>query len=244
MTTKKKLKKKERSPHLHVEGMPDLEAPPKPMLRVLAAGFVATFLCMVLFGIIAMDMMDGTIQPFDDYIRATVHAQSSPAATPFMRLFTFLGSTPFISLMTVAVSYMFWKTGRTHRSVLMMITVAGAALMMLGLKYSFHRPRPEPFFDTALPPFDSFPSGHSLVSFCFYAALAALTAANEDSKKKRILIWTCCIALVTMIGLSRIYLGVHWPTDVISAYLAATVWVATVAFAYRHWKHRRTQLKH
>jgi undecaprenyl-diphosphatase len=125
----------------------------------------------------------------------------------------------------------------------MAITIIGATILMLVLKYSFHRTRPEPFFDTPLPPFDSFPSGHSMVSFCFYAALAALTAANEDRRKKRVMIWGCCAALVTMIGISRVYLGVHWPTDVISAYLAATVWVCTVAIVYHRWKHRKSKRK-
>jgi undecaprenyl-diphosphatase len=231
------LKKK----HTARDQSPALDAPPRKTIIILIAGFIASVAGLLAFSEIAEHVVSGATQAFDDAVRAAVHAQSSPAATPFMRLFTFLGSTPFISICTIAIFAMFWRSGRKHRAVLFAITIIGATLLMLVLKYSFHRPRPEPFFNTPLPPFDSFPSGHSMVSFCFYTALAALTAANEDRKKKRILIWGCCLGLVTMIGLSRIYLGVHWPTDVICAYLAATVWVCAVAFAYHVWKHKKAQ---
>jgi undecaprenyl-diphosphatase len=220
-----------------------IEAMPQNALLTLLAGFLAAVVSLLLFADIAEDMLEGSTKHFDAIVRGAVHAQSSPFVTPFMQLFTFLGSTLFIAIATAASSIMFWRTGRKHRCVLMLITVIGAAILMLVLKYSFHRPRPEPFFDTPLPPFNSFPSGHSMVSFCFYAALAALSAANEDSRKKRIAIWAVSLALVSMIGLSRIYLGVHWPTDVLSAYLAAAVWVTSVAFAYHGWKHRQHKKK-
>lgn len=213
-----------------------IEKMPRKTVHILAAGFIASVAALLVFGLIAENVVEGETLQFDNMVRMAVHAQASVALTPLMRLFTFLGSTPFIATSTIALIVMFWRTDRKHRAVLMGITITGATLLMLVLKYSFHRTRPEPFFDTPLPPFDSFPSGHSMVSFCFYAALAALTAAHEDSRAKRLLIWGTCGGLVTMIGLSRIYLGVHWPTDVISAYLAATVWVSTVTIAYHRWK--------
>ena len=231
-------KKKPKQP---LAGLPAIEPLPRRTIQILAAGFIASVASLLLFGAIAEDVVEGETLRFDNAVRAAVHGQASDMLTPLMRLFTFLGSTPFISICTILLVWMFWRTDRKHRAVLMTITIVGATILMLILKYSFHRTRPEPFFNTPLPPFDSFPSGHSMVSFCFYAALAALTAANEDNKRKRILIWACCVGLVTMIGLSRIYLGVHWPTDVISAYLAATVWVCTVTIAYHRWKHRKSR---
>lgn len=218
-----------------------LEAPSRKTVVILIGGFIASIICLLLFGYIADEMLEGATKGFDNAVRAAVHAQSSIVATPFMQLFTFLGSTLFIALATLGTSTMLWRTDRRHRAVLMLITVIGAAILMLVLKYSFHRARPEPFFNTPLPPFNSFPSGHSMVSFCFYAALAALTAANEDRKRKRVAIWFICMSLVGMIGLSRIYLGVHWPTDVLSAYLAAAVWVSAVAMAYHAWKHQKSR---
>jgi undecaprenyl-diphosphatase len=84
-----------------------------------------------------------------------------------------------------------------------------------------------PFFG-AVPQTYSFPSGHSLFSFCFYGVLAGLITARIESRPLRILIWILAATLVFSIGLSRIYLGVHYPSDVLGGYLAGTIWVSTM----------------
>jgi undecaprenyl-diphosphatase len=98
--------------------------------------------------------------------------------------------------------------------------MAGAVALENGLKYAFHRARPEPFFAMA-PETYSFPSGHALFSTCFYGALAGLLAANVKGASLRAAIWVAAGMLVLAIGLSRVYLGVHYPTDVIGGYLVA-----------------------
>ena len=85
-----------------------------------------------------------------------------------------------------------------------------------------------PMSFTDLPRTYSFPSGHSLFSFCFYGVLAGLLTRRIASRIGRILIWTFAALLVAAIGLSRIYLGVHYPSDVIAGYLAASLWVSTL----------------
>jgi len=97
----------------------------------------------------------------------------------------------------------------------------------LSLKYAFHRHRPTPFF-VSVPHTYSFPSGHSLFSFCFYGVLAGLLTRRLKSTVARVLIWICAALLISAIGLSRIYLGVHYPSDVIAGYLAASLWVSTL----------------
>jgi undecaprenyl-diphosphatase len=97
----------------------------------------------------------------------------------------------------------------------------------LALKYIYHRTRPTAYFGMA-PHSYSFPSGHALCSFCFYGVMAGLLNARIKSLAWRLLIWLAAVALVIAIGLSRIYLGVHYPSDVVAGYLAATVWVGTV----------------
>jgi hypothetical protein len=104
----------------------------------------------------------------------------------------------------------------------MVVTILGALVLDLSLKYAFHRPRPVPFFVPA-PYTYSFPSGHSLFSFCFYGVLAGLLTRRIRSRRWRVLIWTLAALLVATIGLSRVYLGVHYPSDVIAGYLAFTL---------------------
>jgi len=114
-----------------------------------------------------------------------------------------------------------------REAVWMAVTILGAVVLDLSLKYAFHRPRPVPFF-VPVPYTYSFPSGHSLFSFCFYGVLAGLLAGRMQSRLGRILVWTLAALLVAAIGLSRIYLGVHYPSDVIAGYLAAALWVSTL----------------
>jgi undecaprenyl-diphosphatase len=70
-------------------------------------------------------------------------------------------------------------------------------------------------------------------SFCFYGVLAGLYSARIRSRSARILAWIVSAALIAGIGLSRIYLGVHYPTDVVAGYLAGAVWVSTLLFVDR-----------
>ena len=111
-------------------------------------------------------------------------------------------------------------------------------MLELTLKYAFHRPRPAPFFG-AVPHTYSFPSGHSLMSFCIYGVLAGLLSHRIRSAAVRIMVWILAAALVAAIGVSRIYLGMHYPSDVIAGYLAAAVWVSASLAADRVRKRKR-----
>jgi len=105
--------------------------------------------------------------------------------------------------------------------------MAGALVLDISLKYAFHRQRPTPFF-VPLPHTYSFPSGHALFSFCFYGVLAGLIADRVKSRAVEVCVWVAAALLIAAIGLSRIYLGVHYPTDVIAGYVAAAVWVSSM----------------
>ena len=107
------------------------------------------------------------------------------------------------------------------------IDSAGALALDMTLKYAYHRTRPIAYFGAA-PLSYSFPSGHALCSFCFYGVMAGLLSARIKSLAWRVAIWIAAAVLVIAIGLSRIYLGVHYPSDVLAGYLAAAVWVGTV----------------
>jgi undecaprenyl-diphosphatase len=115
---------------------------------------------------------------------------------------------------------------------LVAITMLGVAVLDVALKLAFHRPRPVAFFG-ATPNSYSFPSGHALGSLCFYGILAAILASLARGRGTKLCIWIAAVLLAGMIGLSRIYLGVHYPSDVIAGYCAAIVWVGAVGFLER-----------
>jgi undecaprenyl-diphosphatase len=76
-------------------------------------------------------------------------------------------------------------------------------------------------------------------SCCFYGVLAAIVAANTRSRRVRVAIWVVAATITLAVGTSRIYLGVHYPTDVLGGYTAGVVWVALVWTGYQVWRSRR-----
>ncbi len=209
--------------------LPELETAPKRNIILETAPLVSlgvAVLSLFLFAWIADGVAHDRTAGLDLAIRNQVHAYASPPVTRAMIFISFLGGdglTAAAILSVIAFLALHWR----RAALWMVVTILGAVVLDLSLKYAFHRPRPVPFF-VPVPYTYSFPSGHSLFSFCFYGVLAGLLAGRMQSRLGRILVWTLAAVLVAAIGLSRIYLGVHYPSDVIAGYLAAALWVSTL----------------
>jgi undecaprenyl-diphosphatase len=185
------------------------------------------------FARLASEMLEGDAKQFDEWARSGIHQFASPALTVAMRVVTMLGA-PFVLISLSLVAGLAFVARRNYRAMTLLVaTMAGSTLLNEVLKLSFHRTRPEPFFEIQTPGSFSFPSGHALASFCFYSTIAALISARTKSRTVRIVVWTLAALLITLIGLSRIYLGVHYPTDVLAGYAAAFIWVIIIAVADR-----------
>ena len=162
-------------------------------------------------------MIHGRTQQFDSRIRMLVHAHADPALTAAMRSVSEIGE-PWFPIVVGAPAVMWFVRKGWRRSVfLLAITVASAEVLGQLLKLMFHRPRPATFFALTEPMGDSFPSGHALVSCALFGGLYYIVAA----------------LLIAAIGFSRIYLGVHYPSDVLGGYAAAVVWLFSVAWVRR-----------
>ncbi len=156
-----------------------------------------------------------------------------------MRGFTFLGSTAFLVGVAIVLVFRLRAQGRRYAAVLFVMASAGAEVVDQILKLIFQRVRPEAFFDYPEPYGYSFPSGHSFTSCAFYGVAAAILTTRLESRARGIATWTVAALLVLAIGVSRIYLGVHYPSDVLGGYAAAVVWVAAVRAGYEIWLRRR-----
>ena len=143
------------------------------------------------------------------------------------------GAPVVLFSLTLIVGFSFLAKKKYRAMILLVATVTGSSLLNEVLKLSFHRTRPSPFFDTTLPTSFSFPSGHALMSFCFYSTIAALIAARTKHRTLRIIVWALAASLVMMIGISRIYLGLHYPSDVVAGYTAAFIWVMFIVIVDR-----------
>jgi undecaprenyl-diphosphatase len=204
-----------------------------PLLESAAAAV----LFLLLFGWLADGVFRGGAQQLDLRVRAFVHQFANPSLTAAMRAVTNLGSFAFLgpALLIVAVLFYFFSL---PRYAAWLATAMGGELILEGtLKLAFHRVRPAAFFGVE-PSGYSFPSGHAMGSFCFYGVLAGLLFTRIERTSLRILIVATAALLVLAIGFSRIYLGMHYPTDVIAGYCGAAVWVSSLLFAARV-RHRR-----
>jgi undecaprenyl-diphosphatase len=198
----------------------------------LACALAAAAGALVFFGWIAEEVAEGGTKQFDAWIRDFIHRHATPALTEAMQLFSFLGSVGWVigfGLVVVCISLYF---RRRRMAAFLVIAMIGASTLDSVLKLTFHRTRPVAFYGMSPNSF-SFPSGHALGSFCFYGILAAVLAERMVGRKSKMIIWTIAAVLVGMIGISRIYLGVHYPSDVIAGYLAGGVWVTAVTVVDR-----------
>jgi undecaprenyl-diphosphatase len=205
------------------------EEAPKPTALFEAAivtSLAVAVLALFLFAWVGSEVLEGDTQHFDQVIREGVHRYASPGMTRVMNALSLLGYNVLIVELVIAFAVFAWLRWR-RAAVWLAIAMTGSLALDLTLKYIYHRARPTAYFGTA-PHSYSFPSGHALCSFCFYGVLAGLFSARLKSLYWQVLIWIAAAALVVAIGLSRIYLGVHYPSDVLAGYLAATVWVGTV----------------
>ena len=202
------------------------------------AGLFLAAACLLFLAWIAGEVLRGETQKFDDSVRGFVHNLASPILTWLMQTASWIGSTTVLVVLGVGFTIWFaalnWKRGIG----VFLMTMAGAGVLLNSLKFSFRRARPEPYFDTVLPSSYSFPSGHALFALCFFGILAWLIAARVKNRAAQVLVWAFAAWLIFLIGVSRIYLGVHYPSDVVAGYAAGFVWIFTVAFG-DFWLKRR-----
>jgi undecaprenyl-diphosphatase len=200
-------------------------------------------LALILFVWLAREVSSGDAMRLDAPIRNAVHARSSPPLTAIMRGVSLCGSE--VVLVPLGIILVWWLVAvkRRRAAVVFAVAALGAEALDQIMKLLFYRPRPEPFFGLASPITHSFPSGHAMVSCCFFGVLAVILAARgapwARSRLKRTAIFAAAALVVALMGFSRVYLGFHYPTDVLAGYAAAVIWLAVVrtvhvAFTTRH----------
>jgi undecaprenyl-diphosphatase len=228
----------------------DMTSPPEPRLAepgsapiigaTLAVGLVASALALALFVWLGLLIRSGHPTPFDLAGRAAVRALEHPTLSAIMWGASVYGAPVRLSpvgLLAVAVFlYRGWRRG----ALLVLVTLVGAWVLDTGLKLLFARARPRPFFDFyPAPESYSFPSGHALFSVCFFGGLAVLLTHRVNGRALQAAVWVVAVALILLIGGSRVYLGVHYPTDVVGGYAVGIAWVSAVALGDRLAEHRR-----
>ncbi|MEG4485255.1 phosphatase PAP2 family protein [Microcoleus sp. D2_18a_B4] len=202
------------------------------------AGLAVAALGMWGFATIAEDVLGKQSYAFDTSILLYLRSLHTPLRDGVMLGFTFLGEPKLLLVICLTLGIVL--LARNHRSEAATIALAagGAIGLNLLLKKLFARDRPQLWERVVNVTFYSFPSGHAMISMVIYGLLGYFLGARFP--KQRWSIYSLTVVLIAAIGLSRLYLGVHWPTDVIAGYTAGLVWLITCIITLEIWKELRS----
>ena len=210
-------------------------------LRLNEAGPLISLCALSLFGWafmqIAGEVIEGDTTRFD---RAVLLALRNPndVSDPIgptwfeeaARDITGLGGHAILTLVTLASVAYLALSRKGSAAVLLLAAVGGGMLLSSLLKLGFERPRPDLVPHGMRVYTASFPSGHAMLSAATYLTLGALLARVEKSRRTKAFLLGFAITLTVLIGLSRIYLGVHWPSDVLGGWCGGAAWASLCWF--------------
>lgn len=198
---------------------------------------------------LAEEVMEGGTRAFDD---ALLTALRNPAdlADPIgpgwleesVRDISALGSFTILALIVAcAVGYLLMQ-GRQATALLLVVAAASGSAVSSALKIGFARPRPELVAHMTEVYTASFPSGHSTMAAVVYLTLGVLLARAQGTVRARVYFILVAILITLLVGGSRVYLGVHWPTDVLAGWTAGAGWAVLLwLVAYRLQKARKIE---
>lgn len=204
----------------------------------LFIAFIISLVSLIGFGFIALLVSSHEMVQFDQKWISFIQGMETPLLTAVMKLFTFIGSMPFIVVLSFLVLFFLYKVFKQRSELILFIVVLlGANVLFLSLKWFFHRARPD-FHRFIEVRGYSFPSGHATNAITLYGLLAFLLWRHIPAKWGRTIVVLISVLMVITIGTSRIYLGVHYPTDIISGYLVGGFWLAAAIYFYQQYKEK------
>jgi undecaprenyl-diphosphatase len=188
-------------------------------LAVLTAGAWA-------FGALAEEMAEGDTIHLDQRFADWLHQRATDPLTDVLRVLTWSGNGGFLAVVVIVGALLLLQRGLVTDLVFLALAFAGAEVITFGMKQGFRRDRP--FFEDPLATASSFsfPSGHALVSLAVYGALALVVARHLTSRRAAAAVLAAAAVWVLAIGFSRLYLGVHFLSDVLAGYAAGAAWLA------------------
>ena len=200
--------------------------------RRVVALFALAALASVLFAVIAGFVAYGWFDRLDVAIELAVHRLDSAPADVVFRGATLIGSDVVIWPVIGVLLVVCWRQGRRSIAWILIGEAVAEILMNTLLKKLFTRPRPTLFDKVGLPSSWSFPSGHAMSSMAIWGGIAAVLIALFPSRKRVIV--PLAVLLIACIGVSRVYLGVHWPSDVVGGWLAGTPFLVAAVYLLHH----------
>jgi membrane-associated phospholipid phosphatase len=205
---------------------------PRPVLFHLA--MAALLIAAAAFGVIAQQV--ATTAPIlarDVQVSVWLHTHGSPVLTAFLLVITQMHSVLGVFTLSLIAAFFVWRNGDRLWVLSLALVVPGGMLINSALKILFDRARPtwdDPLLTLTT---GSFPSGHATGSTLFYGFLACYLVWRMKSDSARALVILGCVAMVVLVGFSRVYLGVHYLSDVLAGMSLGTAWLALCMIAVR-----------
>lgn len=203
----------------------------RPEIPLVAAFGIAAGVAVAILHF-ASEIAEGETMAWDRTILFWLHAQmqESPALREFIRGVTALGGATALTIVVVAAcAFLLIKRRYATAAFLAVQVIAGTSVIRLA-KIAFARARPDVVEHYTTFANASFPSGHAANSSIVYLSVAVLVATATPRVSARIAVLSAAIVLTTAIGLSRLYLGVHWPSDVLAGWTIGGAWAIAVRF--------------
>ena len=212
----------------------------------LIIGFIIALACGILFKLIADKVFHTPgIRAADAYAEQAAEDLNNPKLTTFMKVVTDIGNTNGMMLLSLITALLIYRTHSRRRFYAFATIMAGGWLLNVLLKLAFHRARPSFFTPLIGAHGYSFPSGHAMASTLYFGSLTYLVfIASDRHPVWRVIGMTSCVLAVIVISLSRVYLGVHYLSDVVAGSIAGLGWVAICVSGLQIWVRKRTPQRH
>ena len=179
---------------------------------------------LLVFVSLASDVVTFGALPYDRSIMVWLNERASPVVTTTMMAATELGGLVVVPIIAVVWAGLLWWGGRRRDAALLAAAVIGSTLLNTALKAVFQRDRPDFWEHLVVEHSYSFPSGHAMASMSLAASLVVIAWSTRWR-------WTAIVVgavYVLVVGLSRNYLGVHFPSDILAGWCVAVLWVTVV----------------
>jgi undecaprenyl-diphosphatase len=217
-------------------------------IGLIAGLFVAAALILG-FGLLADAVVEGGTAAFDRAILLAFRTPgdtADPIGPPWLeeaaRDVTAFGSIPFLGFLLVAAIGFLLLVGKRNLALLMSASVLGGEAIDTILKIGFRRPRPELVAHAARVFTASFPSGHAMLSAVTFLTIGALLTRVHADRRVKVYFMVLAVLLTVTVGLSRVYLGLHYPTDVLAGWCLGAAW-ATLCWVAALWLQARGQVE-
>jgi undecaprenyl-diphosphatase len=215
------------------------------LLLMLAVAAGGTWVFVALAG----KVTKGDTQSFDEALLLMMRSSHDPSdpigprwLEEMVRDFSALGGVGVQGIILLAVTGFLLLSGKHRVALFLVTTVLGGLLLSLLLKGRYDRPRPDLVPHGSYVATASFPSGHSMIAAATYLTLGALLARVQPRRRLQAYLLIVAVILTLLVGVSRVYLGVHWPTDVLAGWTVGAVW-AILCWATAKWLQERGRLE-